>query len=80
MRLVGTWEVEDSDNYWRDIPEVAFSPDGTRLLSGFRDGTVRLWDVATQTEVATLVKGDTDPGRFGFVLAGRHAPGFGRGS
>ena len=34
-----------------DATAVAFSPDGTRLVSG--SGHVQLWDLATQTEVAT---------------------------
>ena len=33
---------------------VAFSPDGTTLASGASDGIVRLWDVETQTSIATL--------------------------
>ena len=33
---------------------VAFSPDGTRLASGCADNTIRLWDVATGTQVAEL--------------------------
>jgi WD40 repeat protein len=33
---------------------VAFSPDGRRLASGSHDGTVKVWDGATGTELVTL--------------------------
>ena len=33
---------------------VSFSPDGITLASGSRDSTVKLWDVATHTNIATL--------------------------
>jgi WD40 repeat protein len=36
------------------INALAFSPDGTRLASGSRDGAVRLWDVVTGRQVAVL--------------------------
>ena len=36
------------------VQSVAFSPDGTRIVSGGSDGTVRLWDVERGSEIAAL--------------------------
>ena len=41
------------------VSSVSFSPDGTTLASGSYDNTVKLWDVATKQNIATLV-GHTD--------------------
>ncbi|KAF7333332.1 WD40 repeat-like protein [Mycena venus] len=36
------------------VPAVAFSPDGTHIVSGSEDKTVRIWDVITGTELQRL--------------------------
>ena len=36
------------------VNSVAFSPDGKYALSGSRDNTLKLWDVATGREIRTF--------------------------
>lgn len=36
------------------VTACAFSPDGTRIVSGSRDGVLKLWDAETGMELATL--------------------------
>jgi tetratricopeptide (TPR) repeat protein len=41
-----------------DVPTSAvFSPDGSRIISGCRDGTARVWDATTGAELLTLRAG-----------------------
>lgn len=37
------------------VQSVAFSPNGTRIVSGSRDTLVKIWIAATGTEVSTFV-------------------------
>jgi WD40 repeat protein len=41
-------------DHTEDVTDVAYSPDGLRLVSGSTDETLKLWDVAEGTVVHTL--------------------------
>jgi len=77
------WNAESGEMLFRvedrssPLTGLGFSPDGRRLVAVSQDGTARLWDLATRTEVELL--GTTDPidsavfspdGRF--ILMGSH--------
>ncbi|KIK62244.1 hypothetical protein GYMLUDRAFT_995037, partial [Collybiopsis luxurians FD-317 M1] len=42
------------------IPSVAFSPNGTRVVSGSEDSTIRIWDVFTSTQIGDPLLGHDD--------------------
>jgi thiol-disulfide isomerase/thioredoxin len=43
---VESQEVETREGHWGDVKSITFSPDGSLLASGSRDGTILLWDMA----------------------------------
>ena len=58
-RGVILWDIATGEELHRfdggsDIYDVAFSPDGRRIVSGSNDRTVKVWDAATGDEVLTL--------------------------
>jgi WD40 repeat protein len=43
----------------REVWSVSFSPDGTRIVSGSSDSTVRVWDAATGLPLGEPFQGHT---------------------
>jgi len=48
--------------HWAYVRSISWAPDGKRLASGSNDKTVRIWEVATGTELSQLT-GHSDPVR-----------------
>ena len=56
---LGTGVSQLFEGHTGEVTSVAFSPDGTSLVSGSKDCTVRLWNLATGTsEVVIRHTGD----------------------
>ncbi|KAB5590714.1 Vegetative incompatibility protein HET-E-1 [Ceratobasidium theobromae] len=50
---LATWRTTE------DVYAAAFSPDGTRIASGCRDGTIWVWDAINGTPIAGPLRGHT---------------------
>ena len=51
---ISPYHIATLEGHKKGVLSVSFSPDGTILASGSRDNTIKLWDMATQTNIATL--------------------------
>jgi len=49
------WQVHTLTGHSGSVFSVAFSPDGTRVVSGSSDKLVKIWDAATGAEVTSSV-------------------------
>jgi dipeptidyl aminopeptidase/acylaminoacyl peptidase len=52
--VVNGKEVAHFEGHAADVTSLAFSPDGTRLVSGLADSTVLVWDVTALPRLPTL--------------------------
>ena len=64
------WQVCTLRGHETEVNMVAFASDGKRVVSGTRDGVVKIWDTATGAEVRS------DPGSRGgsYAVAYRRVP------
>ena len=68
------------DGHREDVDSLAISPDGRILASGSRDNSVKLWNLATLKEQATLADQGGWIWALGFTPDGKLAIGVGNGS
>ena len=54
LRDVALGIIAKFQEHLDSVKSVAFSPDGSTLASAARNGKIKLWDITTQTEVATI--------------------------
>ena len=50
------WQVHSLAGHAAGVQDVAFSPDGKRVVSGSKDKLVKIWNAATGTEVCSFVE------------------------
>ena len=55
MRGFIFWQVSTLAGHLDSVGSVAFSFDGTRIVSGSHDMLVKIWDAATGAEVTSSV-------------------------
>jgi WD40 repeat protein len=54
-----------------ELVDLAFVPDGTRIVTSSSDGTVRVWDAVTLEPLLTLAS-DAERGKLGISQDGTH--------
>jgi WD40 repeat protein len=68
--VTGNQKLKSLTGHTGDVTAVAFSPDGTALASGSADATLRVWDIASGTELVSLSVGAPVP--YGSVAISPH--------
>ena len=77
FRLV--WQVRTLAVHSKAVFSVAFSPNGTRIVSGLGDKLLKIWDVETGAEVRSFVGERFGWRRNGVVMRGFRAYRVGSG-
>ncbi len=58
----------DTGGHMASIVDLAFTPDGSQLVSASNDKTIRIWDIATGKTVR-MIRGESAPGNWGTIYA-----------